>query len=109
MPNLYIAEFQTTGGVNGGAPSGSTGALPALPWTPNSSFTVGANPNFRKLQVLQIPQGIVPRIQVDPLTDTVAINCDTGFDAQVQFSLSKGNVQVIGNTAQTVVGRQNLV
>ena len=50
MPNMYIAEFATTGGVNGGTPSGSTGSLPGLPWTP-ASFTVGSNPNFRRLQV----------------------------------------------------------
>ena len=105
MPNMYIAEFATTGGVNGGTPSGSTGALPGLPWAP-ASFTIGTNPNFRRLQVIQIPSADYP-VEVAADTDTIAYACDAGNNAYLAVAVSQGRIAVT-STPATLVGRGNI-
>lgn len=108
MANMYIAEFATTGGVNGGAPTGATGGLPALPWLPNNaSFTVGANPNFRRLQTFPIGFGIMGKPDLQDQTDTIAIACDAGNTVSQQLSTLKGIIAVT-SAPTTVVGVQNL-
>jgi len=106
MPNLYIAEFATTGGVNGGTPSGSTGTLPGLPWSA-ASFSPGTNPNFRRLQILQIPSADYP-VEVGNDTDTISYICDTGNNAYLELNTTQGRVTV-SSTAATLVGRGNIV
>jgi hypothetical protein len=106
MPNMYIAEFATTGGVNGGTPSGSTGTLPGLPWTP-ASFNVGSNPNFRRLQVIQIPSADYP-VEVAADTDTIAYACDSGSNAYLLCNPTQGRITV-SSTPATLVGRGNVV
>jgi hypothetical protein len=93
MPNLYIAEFSTNGG-------GSTGTLPGLPWVAGSSFTPGANPTFRNLQVMQTAQGLLPfELRYD--TDTIAIACDAGSVCTLQGSVKTGLIPVT-STPQTI-------
>ena len=106
MPNMYIAEFATTGGVNGGTPSGSTGTLPGLPWSP-ASFTQGTNPNFRRLQTVAIPSADYP-LEVGNDTDTISYICDTGNNAYLELNTTQGRVTV-SSTAATLVGRGNIV
>lgn len=106
MPNLYVAEFATTGGVNGGTPTGSTGSLPGLPWTP-ASFTVATNPNFRRMQTIQIPSADYP-LEVGFDTDTISYACDAGNSAYLQLNVIQGRVAVSSAPA-TLVGRGNIV
>jgi hypothetical protein len=106
MPNMYIAEFATTGGVNGGTPSGSTGTLPGLPWTP-ASFNPGTNPNFRRMQTIQIPSADYP-VEVGGDTDTIAYACDAGNNAYLLCNPTQGRITV-SSTPATLVGRGNVV